>query len=64
MYTADDVRQMNNQKIEEIKGLLPTDVWSWAQNEVLNSGNQGIWAMCLAAIEKLSEFWQDNPEQR
>lgn len=51
-----------NGYIDDIKEKLPEDVWERARNDVLSSGNQGIWTMCLVAVEILSEFWKDEHE--
>lgn len=47
----------------EVKSRIPKDVYESARNEVLDSGNQGIWTMCLIAIEKLAEFWKEEHEE-
>lgn len=44
--------------IDDIQRRLPDEVWCRARNEVLDSGNQGIWTMCLAAVDILAEFWR------
>jgi len=42
----------------DIMQVLPKDVWEEARKEVLDSGNQSRWSMCLEAIRILSEFWE------
>ena len=49
-------------KIEELKSKIPEDLWKSVRNSALESGNQGIWAMCMVAVEELAEFWKDEHE--
>lgn len=56
-------RFAQNKAIEDIIAHIPPEVWEWAQKEVLDSGNQGIWTMCLVALDKLSEIYFDYKDE-
>lgn len=49
--------------INDVKKLLPKEIWEEAQNEILENNNQGIWTMCLVAIEKLSDAYCELKEE-
>ena len=53
----------NMDYINDVKKLLPKEIWEEAQNEVLENNNQGIWTMCLVAIEKLSDAYYELKEE-
>ena len=49
--------------INDVKKLLPKEIREEAQNEVLENNNQGVWTMCLVAIEKLSDAYYELKEE-
>jgi len=53
----------DNKYCQDIIDRLPDDVWNEARNEVLNSNNQGIWQMCLVAIDELIEYYKTRKEE-
>ena len=50
----------DNKYCQDIIDRLPDEVWNEARNEVLNSNNQGVWQMCLVAIDKLIEYYEND----
>lgn len=53
----------NTDYINDVKKLLPKEIWEEAQNEVLENNNQGVWTMYLVAIEKLSNAYYELKEE-
>lgn len=47
---------------EELKNKIPKDLWESVRKSVLADGNQGIWTMCMVAVEELAEFWEAEHE--
>lgn len=54
-----DVRHIN-----DLKRHIPKEVFEKARKEVLESGNQGVWTMCMVAVEMLASFWNDEHRER
>lgn len=49
--------------IEEVKKLIPKEIWDETSTEFAESGNAGLWTMCLVAIEKLSDAYYELKEE-
>lgn len=50
-------REVRTECVNDVIERIPYQLWEQAQKEVLETNNQGIWQMCLVAIEHLTEFW-------
>ena len=53
----------DNKYCQDIIDRLPDEVWNEARNEVLNANNQGVWQMCLVAVDNLIEYYETRKEE-